>query len=199
MIWEQCCCSFCHVLFGCMKNAPFDAFPTCCRCYDSLCDLVNWIPKVCSNSLTKDVPTLSHTIRVWYIHLHLVDLYGKFRQIYDTWMVCWYGSGKKNFHHFSGWTDKDFSLTSERRSPYFVSCSWIFLGHLYRNNQLYGSSRSILPGPFLRIQIQMVPFQRDEIPALHSEKKFLKRYSSPSRVGEWWVDVSHGIQGFSIP
>ena len=74
------------------------------------------------------------------------------------------------------------------------------LGHyIYRNNQEYRSSRSILPGPFIRIQIQRVPFQREEIPALHLEKKFLKRYSTPSWVGEWWVDVSHGIQGFSIP
>ena len=30
---------------------------------------------------------LSHTIRVWHIHLHLVDFYGKCRKIYLTWML----------------------------------------------------------------------------------------------------------------
>jgi len=32
---------------------------------------------------------LSHTIHVWYIHLHLADLYGKCRQLdyYHTWML----------------------------------------------------------------------------------------------------------------
>ena len=32
----------------------------------------------------------SHRIRVWNIYLHLVDLYGKCRQIYHTWILwCW--------------------------------------------------------------------------------------------------------------
>ena len=30
---------------------------------------------------------VSHTIHVWYICLHLVDFYGKCREIYHTWMV----------------------------------------------------------------------------------------------------------------
>ena len=29
----------------------------------------------------------SHTIHVWYIYLHLVDVYGKCREIYHTWMI----------------------------------------------------------------------------------------------------------------
>ena len=33
---------------------------------------------------------ISHTIHVWYIYLHLVDFYGKCRQIYHTWMVWVY-------------------------------------------------------------------------------------------------------------
>ena len=28
-----------------------------------------------------------HTIHVWYIHLHLVDFYGKCTQIYHTWIL----------------------------------------------------------------------------------------------------------------
>ena len=34
-------------------------------------------------------PTQSntHTIHVWYIYLHLVDFYGKCREIYHTWIV----------------------------------------------------------------------------------------------------------------
>ena len=34
---------------------------------------------------------LSHTIHVWYIYLHLVDFYGKCREICHTWIVwvCW--------------------------------------------------------------------------------------------------------------
>ena len=31
--------------------------------------------------------TLPHTIHVWYIYLHLVDFYGKCREIYHTWML----------------------------------------------------------------------------------------------------------------
>ena len=31
---------------------------------------------------------LPHTIHVWYIYLHLVDFYGKCREIYHTWIVC---------------------------------------------------------------------------------------------------------------
>ena len=30
---------------------------------------------------------LSHTIHVWYMYLHLVDFYGKCREIYHTWIV----------------------------------------------------------------------------------------------------------------
>ena len=30
---------------------------------------------------------ITHTIHVWYIYLHLVDFYGKCRQIYHTWMA----------------------------------------------------------------------------------------------------------------
>ena len=29
----------------------------------------------------------THTIHVWYIYLHLVDFYGKCREIYHTWMI----------------------------------------------------------------------------------------------------------------
>ena len=32
-------------------------------------------------------PNLTHTIHVWYIYLHLVDFYGKCRQIYHTWIL----------------------------------------------------------------------------------------------------------------
>ena len=30
---------------------------------------------------------LPHTIHVWYIHLHLVDVYDKCREIYHTWIL----------------------------------------------------------------------------------------------------------------
>ena len=30
---------------------------------------------------------IPHTIHVWYIYLHLVDFYGKCREIYHTWIV----------------------------------------------------------------------------------------------------------------
>ena len=33
---------------------------------------------------------ISHTIHVWYIYLHLVDFYGKCREIYHTWIVWVY-------------------------------------------------------------------------------------------------------------
>ena len=29
----------------------------------------------------------AHTIHVWYIYLRLVDFYGKWREIYHTWIV----------------------------------------------------------------------------------------------------------------
>ena len=49
-----------------------------------------------------------------------------------------------------------------------------FLGHLYRNNQLYGSSRSILPGPFLRIQIQWCLFKGTKFQPFTRRKSSLK-------------------------
>ena len=36
---------------------------------------------------SKQVLTTSHTIHVWYIYLHLVDFYGKCREIYHTWIL----------------------------------------------------------------------------------------------------------------
>ena len=34
---------------------------------------------------------ISHRIHVWYIYLHLVDFYGKCREIYHTWILwVWY-------------------------------------------------------------------------------------------------------------
>ena len=33
---------------------------------------------------------ISHTIHVWYIYLHLVDFYGKCRQIYHAWILWVY-------------------------------------------------------------------------------------------------------------
>ena len=46
----------------------------------------------------------SPTIHVWYIHLHLVDFYGKCRYIYHTW-IQW------------GWTVKHMLVISMRHHP----------------------------------------------------------------------------------
>ena len=43
-----------------------------------------------SQSHSTDIPPFpspTHRIHVWYIHLHLVDLYGKCRYIYHTWIL----------------------------------------------------------------------------------------------------------------
>ena len=40
-----------------------------------------------TSSSWKIIPIYTHTIHVWYIYLHLVDCYGKCREIYHTWMV----------------------------------------------------------------------------------------------------------------
>ena len=39
----------------------------------------------------KELVSISLRIHVWYICLHLVDFYGKCRQIYHTWILrVWY-------------------------------------------------------------------------------------------------------------
>ena len=42
---------------------------------------------------TKRNVCISHRIHVWYIYLHLVDIYGKCSQIYHAWILWLYDSG----------------------------------------------------------------------------------------------------------
>ena len=92
---------------------------------------------------------ITHRIHVWYIHLHLVDFYGKCRWIYHTWIlwvknqillmrwhsfyidvfehlssVCW-TSKSKLFHFLVGREDR---TRGKRKPRCFLGCySGIFL------------------------------------------------------------------------
>ena len=65
------------------------------------------------------------TIHVWYIHLHLVDFYGKCRQTCHSWMV-WVLKGSWFHHDFLSW--------------HFISCidHWKSASDSVTSSQIYG-------------------------------------------------------------
>ena len=82
-----------------------------------------WINSTIQKRLAKFQTSNTHTIHVWYIYLHLVDLYGKCRQIYHTWMV---------WDDFSHWpegisrylTDKHRKVKFPRLDRFGRPCGW---------------------------------------------------------------------------
>ena len=62
--------------------------------------------------------SITHTIHVWYIYLHLVDFYGKCREIYHTWIV---------WVMFFMFTNRFFTQMlhgSENIAPYIFGKKW---------------------------------------------------------------------------
>ena len=51
--------------------------------------------------------TITHTIHVWHIYLHWVNLYGKCREIYHTWILWVIGEVSRR-HTFFQWYEQFF-------------------------------------------------------------------------------------------
>ena len=63
-------------------SADFSRFsPSCCPTSRSDAPNTAW------NLTRRQASVKTHRIHVWYIYLHLVDFYGKCREIYHTWIL----------------------------------------------------------------------------------------------------------------
>ena len=100
------CCLFMNILEMRYVDIVFICFYILCKKYQQKSFLPNHAP---SELMSRARPTLrgkrthwhiawtsevlisvdvdAHRIHVWYIYLHLVDFYGKCREIYHTWSV----------------------------------------------------------------------------------------------------------------
>ena len=75
--------------------------------------------------------SISHRIHVWYIYIHLVDFYGKCRQIYHNCMDPM-GMGKQwKLHTRTGWPSRQLlGLELPGDTSEVVGCCW-YIGTYY--------------------------------------------------------------------
>ena len=72
-------------------------------------------------SMFSAVCFITHRIHVWYIYLHLVDFYGKCRQIYHAW-ILWVIGGYFSKHLCS--SDRTVWITLELQCRWLKLTSW---------------------------------------------------------------------------